>query len=353
MLRKSSLIITFFIISKYLFTQNLVVNPSFEEFFKCPKKLGVIEYSKGWSSPSKATPDYYNTCYPYNKQMGEVRPYYGNGYAGIYMFSNDRKYREYIQGTLKENLNKGEKYQISFFVNLGRNSKFRNNFIQVLFTKEIIKQKTVTILKTDTTELLTLSIFDSNKDWRKVSICFIAKDKYKYFIIGSFTDTQDFELINKKAKYNTSYFYIDNVSIVPINSDKDCNYKPTEPNFEDYLFLSKLNTPIILQNITFETGKSTLKSSSFNELDSLVNLLQRNPTYKIKITGHTDNVGKEEDNLKLSEDRAKAVANYLIEKGILKERITYKGLGSSQPISKEQTEESRSKNRRVEFTIIQ
>ncbi|MFN7014845.1 MAG: OmpA family protein, partial [Bacteroidia bacterium] len=77
-----------------------------------------------------------------------------------------------------------------------------------------------------------------------------------------------------------------------------------------------------------------------------------NSTIKIEISGHTDNVSSDEFNLRLSENRAKAVVEFLVQNGIAKERLTYKGYGKSQPIATNDTEEGRQENRRVEFKII-
>ena len=108
---------------------------------------------------------------------------------------------------------------------------------------------------------------------------------------------------------------------------------------------------IILNNILFATNQSSLKSKSFVELNKVLKILNENPEYKIQIIGHTDNVGNKSNNLKLSEDRAKSVGNYLISKGIADDRITYKGMGSSKPIVSNSTKEGRQKNRRVEFVL--
>lgn len=109
--------------------------------------------------------------------------------------------------------------------------------------------------------------------------------------------------------------------------------------------------PIILRNVLFETNKSVLKSESFKELDKLVLQLQKSPM-AIEIRGHTDNVGDVAKNQLLSEERAKAVVNYLISKNINRNRLSYKGFGSSKPIADNNTEEGRMKNRRVEFVIL-
>ena len=109
---------------------------------------------------------------------------------------------------------------------------------------------------------------------------------------------------------------------------------------------------IILKNIFFETGSADLLSKSDSEIARLNTLLKDNPEMRIKILGHTDNVGQERDNQKLSEARAKAVHDSLISKGISAERIRYEGKGESQPVADNETEEGRKSNRRTEFFII-
>ncbi|HRO74691.1 MAG TPA: OmpA family protein [Crocinitomicaceae bacterium] len=112
-----------------------------------------------------------------------------------------------------------------------------------------------------------------------------------------------------------------------------------------------LDKAIILKNITFDFAKFTLKSSSFVELDKVVTLLKSNPTYKIALTGHTDNIGNKTANLTLSLNRANAVKEYLVSKGIDKNRITTDGKGSGQPVVNNDTDENRETNRRVEFVL--
>ena len=109
---------------------------------------------------------------------------------------------------------------------------------------------------------------------------------------------------------------------------------------------------IRINNIFFNTAKSDLLPESYPELNRLVNLLNENPSITIKILGHTDNIGKKEDNLVLSKARAESVKNYIINQGINKNRITTEGFGSDRPISTNETQEGRALNRRVEFQII-
>jgi outer membrane protein OmpA-like peptidoglycan-associated protein len=114
----------------------------------------------------------------------------------------------------------------------------------------------------------------------------------------------------------------------------------------------EIGAKLILKSIFFEFGKSTLKPESFIQLDNVVLLMRSTPNLRIEISGHTDNVGSAKGNQKLSEDRAKAVVDYLGSRGIDIIRLEFKGYGFSQPVASNSTADGRSQNRRVEFKII-
>lgn len=109
---------------------------------------------------------------------------------------------------------------------------------------------------------------------------------------------------------------------------------------------------IILQNIYFEYNSSALKSESEEGIQMIADFLQRNPDLRVELAGHTDNVGRESYNLKLSTNRANAVRKALIAKGVDKTRLTVKGYGTSRPVVPNDTEEHRAINRRTEMIII-
>lgn len=109
---------------------------------------------------------------------------------------------------------------------------------------------------------------------------------------------------------------------------------------------------IVLKNIFFDSRESTIRKESIPELERLVELLKSNPSIKIEISGHTDNIGAEDYNKNLSEERAKAVVDYLIKKSVDTARLEYAGFGYSKPISSNETEEGRQLNRRTEFKVI-
>lgn len=114
----------------------------------------------------------------------------------------------------------------------------------------------------------------------------------------------------------------------------------------------KKGSTIALRNIFFDSGKSVLRSESNGELDRLVKLLKDVAALKIEISGHTDNVGSESLNSKLSQERAQAVVNYLTQKGIAKSRLVAKGYGSILPIASNNSSSGRQQNRRTEFKIL-
>ncbi len=109
---------------------------------------------------------------------------------------------------------------------------------------------------------------------------------------------------------------------------------------------------VTLNNIFFEYAKAVLKPESFPELNRVVEFLDMNAKVSIEIGGHTDNTGSDATNDRLSKNRAQAVADYLILNGITANRITAVGYGKHRPVAFNDTDEGRSKNRRVEFTIM-
>lgn len=115
----------------------------------------------------------------------------------------------------------------------------------------------------------------------------------------------------------------------------------------------KVGESIVLNNIFFDTDSYKLKKESKIELDKVIRFLTDNPAVKIKISGHTDNVGTSEYNLQLSKERAKAVVDYLIENSVAPDRLKYDGYGYSKPVADNATEEGRAQNRRTELEVIE
>jgi len=124
-----------------------------------------------------------------------------------------------------------------------------------------------------------------------------------------------------------------------------------EVNQEMEVVDAKPGVKFTFEHILFDFGLYDLNPLAKEELEHLINVLKRFPELKVEIAGHTDNIGSEEDNMLLSENRAKAVVDYIVGQGITTENISFKGYGSSKPIDSNDTEEGRSKNRRTELEV--
>ena len=107
----------------------------------------------------------------------------------------------------------------------------------------------------------------------------------------------------------------------------------------------------VFDNLNFEFGKADIKKDSFPYLDKLADTLNKAKNWTLEIQGHTDDKGGDDFNMKLSQNRADAVKNYLITKGVLLDSITAKGFGESKPLVPNDNDANREKNRRVEFKI--
>jgi OmpA-OmpF porin, OOP family len=116
--------------------------------------------------------------------------------------------------------------------------------------------------------------------------------------------------------------------------------------------LASKSGTVVLNHLIFEQGKAVINPKSFQELDELVAMMKDSPKVEIQLEGHTDNKGNPQANLKLSQSRVDAVKKYITARGINKNRVKTKAFGGSQPIAKEDTEEARAKNRRVEMRVL-
>ena len=141
-------------------------------------------------------------------------------------------------------------------------------------------------------------------------------------------------------------FYSQNINLKETTTET----KPYE--IEVLLEPIAANSKITLNNVFFDFDKNELKQESFVELDKLADLLKKNPTVKIEISGHTDNKGDKKYNLALSQKRAESVVNYLVQKGIAAARLVAKGYGDTMPIAPNDTEENKAKNRRTEVKVL-
>lgn len=159
-------------------------------------------------------------------------------------------------------------------------------------------------------------------------------------------------LLKGGAKYS---FFSQKEGYFPVSDHLDLIELTSYCEFEKVLVLAPIETGQIirLNNLFFVFDTDQLVDESHGELNQLFSLLIDNPKMKIEIIGHTDSKGSDVYNLNLSEKRAKAVVNYLAEKGISAERLNSKGCGETKPIASNETDDGRQRNRRVEFMVIE
>ena len=339
-------------LSNTINSQNLVQNPSFEDFNNCPEELGNIESDVPyWSKSSKGTTDYFNVCslrlgVPKNFNGSQVAEF-GVGYAGFYL-SAPNDYREYLQGELSEPLVKGKRYEVSFHISLAEKSRNAIRDIGVLFSKKKIKQDTRKALTAhqdknknneyNFAEVRNWAYFADKKEWMLVQTDFIANGTEKYLSIGNFRDNDRSKLKKVKGDKSAAYYYLDQVSVVDYNSKYPYNDL-------------ELNKTYVLENVLFPTDVYQLNDASKKELDRLYAGLERNKNLFVTVQAHTDDVGPKSYNKNLSSRRARAVAKYLLAKGLSKDRIRWAGFGGDQPVAENTTAEGKQKNRRAEFFV--
>ena len=354
-------------------TDNLVFNPSFEEYTECPQRVDAIGIMSGvdaWWQPTKGSSDYFNPCggrecqTPRNK-MGYQVPHTGVAYCGIYC--SKENYREYLQTELKEPLKAGHRYRVSFWASLADKSPNAIATLGALLTSDRISDTTWNILMhNETTELengqkqviatyykpqvsnpsrYVLIYMDQ---WNEIAGEFTAVGGEMFLTIGNFNSFNHSSVIDTRADNTVlsgAYYYIDDVSVECL----DCK---EEPQAVDTVVVPKKGDIVTLRNVLFDTDKSDILPQSYHDLLTLITLLNDYPTMRVELRGHTDNQGTVERNRILSEARAKAVAEYLVAHGIDRSRLTWRGFGKSLPTDTNSTPEGRQNNRRVEYRIL-
>ncbi|MCF8331461.1 MAG: OmpA family protein [Bacteroidales bacterium] len=242
----------------------------------------------------------------------------------------------------------GEEKQVINTVVMNQVNAYEQNLLQDAYSEPAadIEKTFITVMKG--------IIFDANTKY-PLHASVIITDNQTNEILADFKNDSASGSYLVKLKSGKNYgltiqadgylFYSENIDLT-----EETKAKSIEKNIG--LRKVEKGMHIVLRNIFFDTDKATLRDASRAELNRLFKIMQEYPNIRVEISGHTDNVGSEEYNKKLSERRAKAVVDYLVGKGINKDRLEYIGLGFDQPIATNQTEEGRQKNRRTEFKVI-
>lgn len=348
---------------------NLVPNPSFEKYKTLPTNVGEGKTCLSeWVVPvAKGGGDYYhadaknedaNTEHNY---FGGQSPHSGKAYAG---FCVTTTYREYLQVQLIQALVKGQRYTVSFYISSGDKIWLAHlKEIGVLFTSRMM---TIPFGKPmyEPPQILFWSEegYTDSKGWTLLSTEFVADGSERCMTIGAFEWKSDTPVLIDGKPHSENppltgavkdvHYFVDDVSVIAVTDSSAV--KSTSDSLvvsADTVNAFQTGQTIVLRNILFENNSAALQAEAGGDLDKVADWMNAHPSSAILISGHTDNNGDAETNRKLSEERAAAVKNYLVKKGVAASRIVSKGFGETMPVAPNDTPEGREKNRRVEISF--
>jgi OmpA-OmpF porin, OOP family len=358
------------------FSQNLIPNASFEDPVQTDK-----ENLQNWHKYFEHdTPDYFDLENSsgeknlFDTYMGGTTPKEGNAFMGFFCYrvcpsKNSRNVREFIESPLIHSLTKDSVYSFKISLRLDAESNIVIRNVGVVFTEkpgEIKSESKLFLTKPgicfDSTWL------DSTTCWITLQKLYTASGKENYIVIGNFypdnkTFTRKREVTfdtGKKEKWNlvkheyAAYYYVDDLTLEKVQAKKTTTPKIITNNASDDYEIAKIKTDsaVVLNNVNFEFNTTLFTEGSYKDLDRLLRFLQSNPDVRIQINGYTDDIGSRKYNLRLSYRRSEAVREYLVERGIAGSRIACAGYGYENPLRRNDTEENRQLNRRVEFIIL-
>lgn len=349
--------------------QNLVPNATFSDYVYCPVGINEnkIEILKEWEQVGSGTPDYYNAC---GKDMGVPGNVFGirkaasgEGYAGVVAFSpSKRNYREYLQARLSSPLRAGTWYCLEMKVALADNAEYTCDGMGALLSELPYRKRGHEVMKLEAQlsnppgHLLYLQ-----PDWVHLSSSFMAKGGEEYIILGNFKDDESLEVkarnmeVVRGKTVHHAYFYVDDVQLRLASGPDDCSNTVVmlAEAAKKATFADKDYRTVRLQSVLFDFDRDEITPDSEAILDEVLLVLRRNPYYEIEVSGHTDIIGADAYNVKLSRKRSESVIAYLAKRGIDQKRLRVKYHGSEQPVTTNETEEGRQQNRRVEFLIVE
>lgn len=267
-----------------------------------------------WTEPK-------NLGYPLNTHGDQVSLYMtADGSKGYYSLEKGRENIDYTSIIME--------FDVPEAIRVKNRSNFVKGIIRDAETKEVLSAK--------------VELFDLDAQKREYTV---QSDAVTGEYMMVLTEGSEYALYVDKNDYL--------FESLTFNYNEDGNSQKLEPIYIDiYLQPIKAGKETILNNIFFDTDQFVLKPKSKTELQKVIRFLQQNPDISIRINGHTDDVGTSSYNQQLSLNRAKAVYEYLAESGISSDRLDYKGFGETKPLTANDSEANRQKNRRIAFEVI-
>jgi outer membrane protein OmpA-like peptidoglycan-associated protein len=317
---------------------------------------------KGWGEPENLGPNIntaYNEQAPFIHADDSTLYFCSNGWPGlggmdVFMsrMGKDGKWQKPENLGYPINTN-GDEAGLTLSAN-GKDAFYSSNNLNGLggydiYTFELpanVKPRVVTYVKGKVNDAKSLQPLEAAVEiinlQKNVPVYQDYSDPQQGDFLATLTAGNDYGLNISKTGY---LFYSGHFSLA--------GHEPTDPfNIAVLLQPIEVGNKVILNNVFFDTNKFNLRDESIAELQKLVDFLTLNPTLHIEVSGHTDNVGNDAANQVLSENRAKAVCQYLVNHSIDAARLSYKGYGKTQPIAPNTTDDGRQKNRRTEIKIV-
>ncbi len=275
--------------------------------------------------------------------------YFSTDAAGEYGYLSTNKNAIGETDIAKVKLNKWQ--QAKSFVQL------KGKMVNAKSNKEIDANITYDVISEDGVKTVTVPVTNGNYS---ISLPYgkkyvIKSNADNYFEVK---DTLDLMIADLNKEVSRDYYLVPEIVINDYNDtlklDQDGNIVERKRiNLDDNLTDLKPGEILVTNNILFDFAKSLLRNEAFTELDKIVRMMRANPSMKIELSAHTDEIGNAKRNQDLSEDRAFAAKQYLLSKNVEDNRIISKGFGKTMPIASNKTEAGRQKNRRVEFKILE
>jgi outer membrane protein OmpA-like peptidoglycan-associated protein len=346
--------------------QNLVLNGSFEEHQGCPIDFNQSQLTHivSWKQSGQGTPDYFNSCSKAvgvpNNVFGKEAAATGQAYAGFVNYTfNKKNYREYLSSELSRPLKPGELVCIEISISSADLCNFVTDGCGIVLSVDELKQKGMACIEMKATiENPRLYILDQKDGWVKMGDVYRASGGERFITIGNFKSDKSTKILhstgNDKGMGDYSYLYVDDVVVKPVKTKEECSCENEVLQslvFDPPLQLSQYDV-IRLDDVLFDFDKFNLTDSARKDLDEVYVLLKKNKAMYLEVQGHTDSRGKDDYNVNLSKNRAEAVVGYLVKKGIDKSRLEIKYFGATKPVSTNDSDEGRAKNRRVEFRVL-
>ncbi len=387
-----------FLFTNLLQGQNLVLNPGFEQLkppaspVSCRFMQSSAEFNASveyWTTLDALTPDLHRVdtgC----SWLAQSRA--GNYCAGLIHFlpaadiGQRYDYHEVIQGQLRQPLRPGARYRVEIWVR--EDSAIMREHMQTVYASntpvEAVKAGNLGVYfltqpledhvalprflqeKNTPPQINFNEVISTNGAWQKVSATFVPDRAFQFFLIGNFfpdsqtptnlnpaRDSSIAEQNNKAGSpldriKRAGYLCLDNIVVEQLPEPEST---PETPSSLEKTLLTQKRINFSAA-VLFDSGKADLRETAYSEIDQLFRFMVKFPAIRIGIAGHTDDVGTENYNLDLSARRARAVFDYLRQKGIPENRLDWKAFGETRPVAENSTESGRQQNRRVECLIL-